>query len=289
VHLTCGILRDLQAFFWLRVFSTPQALSTPAHTPLTQTVGRSLAQHSISQEQWRLNLKYFLPIILTISLLSACGVPATQLPMPTETTIPTVIIPTATATLIPTPTLSPTPTEMVMPDFMKEFIESGYDKQLLDSDTIYVVLDEKATFYVGLHYNKSTIYSWTEAYYIENGTLQKGFIITHYCTENESGNAYHCYLPFAGNIRIENYPDSTNFSRGTLTQLHDLIIGDYPIVQIELNWQHFKKYNHGLPDSFFQDIYPPFTGKLKIINIPDIGDVIPATDIILDMATQVKK
>ena len=38
VHPTCGILRDLQAFFWLWAFSTSQTLSTPAHTRVTQTV-----------------------------------------------------------------------------------------------------------------------------------------------------------------------------------------------------------------------------------------------------------
>jgi len=44
VQLTCGSLRGLEAFFWLWVFSTSQTLSTPAHTPLTQTVGTPLAQ-----------------------------------------------------------------------------------------------------------------------------------------------------------------------------------------------------------------------------------------------------
>jgi len=38
VHPTLGILRDLQAFFWLRVFSTSQTLSTPAPARVTQTV-----------------------------------------------------------------------------------------------------------------------------------------------------------------------------------------------------------------------------------------------------------
>ena len=38
MHLTCGSLRDLQAFFWLRVFPTSQALSTPTHTQVTQAV-----------------------------------------------------------------------------------------------------------------------------------------------------------------------------------------------------------------------------------------------------------
>jgi hypothetical protein len=39
VHLTCGSLRGLQAFFWLRVFPTSQATTTPAHKQVTQTVG----------------------------------------------------------------------------------------------------------------------------------------------------------------------------------------------------------------------------------------------------------
>jgi len=38
VHPTLGSLRDLQAFFWLRVFSTSQTLSTPAPARVTQTV-----------------------------------------------------------------------------------------------------------------------------------------------------------------------------------------------------------------------------------------------------------
>src|SRR6266508_6107081 len=36
--LDAGILRDLQAFFWLRVFFCSQAESTPAPAPVTQTV-----------------------------------------------------------------------------------------------------------------------------------------------------------------------------------------------------------------------------------------------------------
>jgi hypothetical protein len=38
VQPTGGIRPDLQAFFWLRVFSCPQAESQPAHQRLTQTV-----------------------------------------------------------------------------------------------------------------------------------------------------------------------------------------------------------------------------------------------------------
>jgi hypothetical protein len=38
VQRTGGSLRDFQAFFWLRAFSTSQAFSYPTHPPLTQTV-----------------------------------------------------------------------------------------------------------------------------------------------------------------------------------------------------------------------------------------------------------
>jgi hypothetical protein len=40
VHPTCGILRDLQAFFWLWVFPTSQSESTPApaRVPITAVV-----------------------------------------------------------------------------------------------------------------------------------------------------------------------------------------------------------------------------------------------------------
>ena len=38
VQRTAGSLRDLQAVFWLQVFSTSQSLSTPAHLRVTPTV-----------------------------------------------------------------------------------------------------------------------------------------------------------------------------------------------------------------------------------------------------------
>ena len=40
VHPTCGSRRDLQAFFWLWAFPISQALSTPAHSRVTQTVSQ---------------------------------------------------------------------------------------------------------------------------------------------------------------------------------------------------------------------------------------------------------
>jgi len=50
VHPTLGSLRDLQAFFWLQVFSTSQTLSTPAPARVTQTVGTPLAKQKPVRE-----------------------------------------------------------------------------------------------------------------------------------------------------------------------------------------------------------------------------------------------
>ena len=48
VHLTCGSLRDLRAFFWLRAFSCSQAFSQPAHKQVTQTVRQPVAKRKES-------------------------------------------------------------------------------------------------------------------------------------------------------------------------------------------------------------------------------------------------
>jgi hypothetical protein len=45
VQRTGGIRRDLQAVFWLGVFSTSQAESQPAHLRLTPAVGQFLARN----------------------------------------------------------------------------------------------------------------------------------------------------------------------------------------------------------------------------------------------------
>jgi len=47
VHWTLGILPHFGAFFWLQVFSTSQAETTPASAPVTQTVRRFNLQNSI--------------------------------------------------------------------------------------------------------------------------------------------------------------------------------------------------------------------------------------------------
>jgi hypothetical protein len=250
------------------------------------------SKHSILKANRRLGLKKILSATLVIFFLSACGVSLTPPPKPTETVIPTV---TATNTPIPTPTLTPTPTTIPIPEFMNEFIDLGYDKQSLESDKFYVVLDEKSISYApnGLKYKKAFITSWTTAYYIENGVLQKGNIITSYSIETDYSTSlnprWSWYISLGDNVSSEDFPITVAWSRGILSQLYDHIKGDYPIMQVELNWQDFKYHNRGNMDYFTNAIYPTFTGKLEIIDIPTIGKVIPATSVTFDFETQWQK
>src|SRR5690242_15286301 len=131
-----------------------------------------------------MGLKKSLPVILMIFLLSACGVPATQLPMASETAAP------ARATTIPT--------EVFMPGYMKEFLELGYDRQPLDGDSIYVVRDERSTIFAsdlwGLKYRKSILYSWTKIHYVVDGELQESFVLNDFCIETGADDkSYYCY------------------------------------------------------------------------------------------------
>jgi hypothetical protein len=75
MHPTCGSLRDLQAFFWLWVFSTSQSESTPTHTRVTQTVSPFLP-FKCKKEKTMLNVdmsnykRFFTSIGLALITLS---------------------------------------------------------------------------------------------------------------------------------------------------------------------------------------------------------------------------
>jgi hypothetical protein len=236
--------------------------------------------------------KFALLIILVLAFLTSCQ--ATPVLESTATIAPantTATIPPATATLISPPTLTPMPTEVVMPDFMKEFIDLGYDKQSLESDTIYVVFDEKSITYgtdvYGLKYKDAFITSWATVYYIQNSLLQKAYVITSYSVKSSQytdlNPSWNSYLILSTNLKSNKLPFTINFCRGQFTQLFDHFIEkDYPILEAELNWQKFKTQNLGEVSEYFTtSLYPPFSGKLETLNIPGIGKVIPVTNFVL--------
>lgn len=213
-------------------------------------------------------------LLLVLVLLAACA----QATLPTSTPTPLPI-----PTDLPLPTVTPTATQVPLPAYMDEFIALGFDQQSLESDSLYAVYSRPDTTYApdgGLRYQTARIFSWSTVYYIEDGELRSGSVINDYCVPTEHGSHY-CYYNWGGTIRVPNGHDTVAWVRGITGQFAELYPGDYLLVRLELNWQLFKTHSIGLPDSFFEAIYPPFSGRLETFNIPGIGPVIPATDIIL--------
>jgi hypothetical protein len=93
VHPTCGSPRDLQAFFWLWAFSTSQSESTPAHTRVTQAVGRFIMNdlkfltHRIIVNKKGVGMLKKLGLLTVVFFLAACSgkpsQPATTTASPT--------------------------------------------------------------------------------------------------------------------------------------------------------------------------------------------------------------
>jgi hypothetical protein len=230
---------------------------------------------------------------LVMVFLSACG--SSTVSSPSQTAIPiTLATNTLTPTLSPSPTLTPSPTVVPIPEFMKEFIELGYDKQPFTGGSIHVVLDENATFYAsdlwGLKYKKSILYGWTKVHYIDNGVLQTHLVLNDFCTETPtSTNSYYCYITWSDNIRISNNDQlhTTQFTNSQMNFVHEHSVGEYPIVQIEFESAYFDAHNDfsKTPNfSFFQDLYPTFTGQFATFEIPTIGTFLPVTHVEYDFS-----
>jgi hypothetical protein len=225
-----------------------------------------------------MGLKRSLYAVLMIVLLSACGALPTQVPTSSKTAAPA-------ATQIPT--------EVFLPGYMKEFLELGYDKQPLDADSIYVVRDERSTIFAddlwGLKYKKAILYSWTKVYYVADGELQESFVLNDFCTETGADDkSYYCYVTWGTTINISpsnQLPQTTNFSHTMDEWIQDQSPGEYPIVRVEFNAESFNKSNDfsQIPDFyFFEEVYPPWTGKFATFKIPGIGTLLPATSVKYD-------
>jgi hypothetical protein len=205
---------------------------------------------------------------------------------------------TATSTLtntpIPTPTLTPTPTVVPIPEFMNEFIELGYDKQELESTSIYVVLDEKSIRYStnewGTNFNKSILYGWSKVHYLNEGLLQTNFVLIHFCVPHPTiNNNFFCYFTPSDNINIgsNNPPFSTKWTKAMSDFIQKHSVGDYPIVRIEFNSEHFDARNNfsNYPNfSFWKTLYPNYNLSFSTFDIPNIGTFLPATYIGYDFS-----
>lgn len=235
-------------------------------------------------------MKQIILAVIFLLLLTSCSVFAT--PDPTQTPAPTS---TSTNTPVPTGTKVPTATPQPIPNFLDEFITLGYDKQSFDSDTFYVVLDKQSLTLSsngndnrGIRFNKGYITSWMDVYYIQDGLLITRKVITSYSVETpdstQTNPNYYWYIPFSFMLNYNNpVPITVNWSNGIITELtRKHIDADYPIVQLELNWQSFEKNTKNDLAYFKSAMYPPFDGKMRLVEIPGVGTTIPATTIIAD-------
>jgi hypothetical protein len=133
VQRTGGIRRDLQAVFWLGVFSTSQAEPRPAHLPLTQTVRRLV--RTIKSKGDKVMKKsigsVFLAFVLLTVVLSGCAPASTPVPPTlTFTPIPPTDTPVPTATPTELPTVTPTPIvepPSIATEFLTDVKNLSYD------------------------------------------------------------------------------------------------------------------------------------------------------------------
>ncbi len=228
---------------------------------------------------------------ISILFLTSCSSIIKTKSLPTNTPNPTS---TVTETLIPTATATPTATPIVIPEFMNEFISLGYDKQPLDSPSIYVVLDENSTYYPtdkwgGIKYKNSIIYGWSKVYYIKNGLLQTAFVILNLCNPHPTiSKNYFCYFTIGDNISNANDPPSTTtWTKAIFNDIRTRSVGDFPLVRLEFVSEHFDARNNfsNFPNySFWETVYPSFNGSFSTFEIPNIGTFLPATYIGYDFS-----
>jgi hypothetical protein len=220
-------------------------------------------------------------LILAILWLSACTPAATVAPTATSTTTSTPTpAPTATATL------PPTPTKVSLPPFMDEFVQKGYDQQPLDKGAIYVVFDTTSTAYppdeAGLEYKGVVTNSWTAIYYIDSGTLVKAYVLNSACSKSKTDwKGYLCIDLLGGSGSSDPFPATTKWARAIWPQVYAKLSAklstSYPIARLELE--------HGISTSteVLQNLYPPYSGKIELVEIPGIGKVIAAQYLHIDI------
>lgn len=220
------------------------------------------------------SVRFVLTFICITMVFSACtttsspnlGAAPTESPIPSKTPVPKT----------PTSEKSATPIKETFNSiFFEELDKNGYDKKGVENDSIHGVLDEKTVHYApegGVKVGNTYIFSWTDAYYYQNGERQKSVVINYACTK--VGGSYYCFSTESNSITVDNSLPSKAFVMNLRKAMQEFSPGDKPLTKLELNSKI-----PGLAE-IFGKIFPAYTGKLQIIDIPSIGKVIPANHIV---------
>ena len=186
-------------------------------------------------------------IILVVILLASCApAPAIIEPTATKTLIPTeTFTPEPTVTNTPdataTDSASPTPTEAAIPDWLKPFIDGGYDKKN-ELGYRYIMITEGNTQYAssdaGIDYKGLKIFSWTISvvYYDKQGALHTdGIMFDGVCRNMGGPDPYWAtFTTSMTTLEHESCP-SIAFYKGIRTETDSRSVGDHFILKASRN------------------------------------------------------
>lgn len=210
-------------------------------------------------------------IICLLSLLSACSeniISITQIPLPTFTKAST-----NTPVIISTITSTPT---FAIPDYMQEFIKKGYDKQVLDGTSMHVVMREETIRYGEIKWKGKIIQAWTSVSFFLDDKVVDSIVINHWY--DTIGHSTYI-LESSGGTTFDPTPLSEAAVKALREGISGLTPDANPIVTIK-----FGSTGSLLTDAIFNGAFPlqPYTGEnSELIHIPGLGDVLPATSILI--------
>lgn len=206
--------------------------------------------------------------------------------MPSETLSPT-------QTFTPKPTVTKTP--QVIPDYMSEYIERGFDA--ISSDSLLCFVVDKAKVHYspleGIVYKERVIRSWLEVEYLRNGELHRGIILEFVrrggnvihkdltkVTWSGSGSSFTnpsvAYVELIHNAWAEYTPNQHTIGCGILGTSLPSEIPQMDGIDFN-NLLYAFEANTSTISILFDGVFPVEDGKAQSVTINGVGEVLPVT------------
>lgn len=252
-----------------------------------QTVGQVLSKGN------QLRIIFASSVLLAI-ILSSCS----SLPTSEPTSIVS-ISPTPSETLSPTQTFTPEPTAtetpQIIPEYMSEYIERGFDTVSTDSLLCFVVDKTKVHYspLEGIIYKERVIRSWLEVEYIRDGELHHGIVLEFVrrggsvihkdltkITWSGSGSSFVnpsvAFVERMHNAWSEYTPTQYTIGCGILGINLPSEIPQLDGIDFSILANSFEA-NASTISILFEGFFPVVDGKAQPVTIQEIGEVLPIT------------
>lgn len=239
----------------------------------------------------------FASSLLLAFILSSCS----SIPTSEPTSIVS-ISPTPPETLPPTQTFTPEPTAtetpQVIPEYMSEYIERGFDTNSSDSLLCFVVDKAKVHYspLEGIVYKERVIRSWLEIEYIRDGELHHGIVLEFVrrggsvlhkdltkLTWSGSGSSFAnpsvAYVEKVHKVWAEYTPTQHTIGCGILGINPLLETPQMDGVDFHIVSNAFEA-NTSTISILFEGVFPVADGKAQSVTINGIGEVLPITHFI---------